>query len=49
VLVSSRGTLMLATLYLLLGGMSAVAGATNTVERTYSVVAAFWMGRRIAA
>jgi hypothetical protein len=49
VFVSSIGTLMLATLYRLLGGISAVAGATNTVERTYSCVAAFWIGRRSAA
>ena len=34
VCVSSIGTLTLATLYRLLGGISTVIGATNTVTRT---------------
>ena len=43
------GVLKLATLYWSLGGIKAAAGATNTVVRTYSWVAAFWIGRRSAA
>ncbi len=34
VCVSSIGTLMLATLYMLFGGISTVIGATNTEMRT---------------
>ncbi len=47
--VSSHGTLTLATLYRLFGGISAFAGATKTVQRTSSLPAEFAIGRRRAA